>query len=120
MFKGAFVRHLNYALQRVDRDRISIHSSWSAEMKQWILLQADSIMSNASLPTVLSGGTNGLLLSQLWQGPPPAEDEQTQWVSQSAGLDALVAAYTITHSIPLVCIVLNSTSIESDESASML
>ena len=103
MFKGAFVRHLTYALQKWNK----VTEKDYLDYKAWIVRQADSILNNASVETDLGNGVKGLLLSQLWQGPQPdaqADNQEsvTPWVSQAAAFDALLAAFAVSNDIHFV------------------
>jgi len=84
MFKGAFIRHLFYSLDYYPNDV-------KENIKKWIILQAESIITNASVQ--LDDGT--LLLNQQWQGPIPKIDDDDQMVSQSSAFDAILSAYQL-------------------------
>jgi len=112
MFKGAFVRHLHY-LMRV------LHNLPPArkyevnlrEYEEWIVLQAVSIITKASLTVTdtNTGTPTGLLLNQLWQGPPPElmdnikeQISSTPWVAQASALEALIAAFSLLNNVSYV------------------
>jgi predicted alpha-1,6-mannanase (GH76 family) len=88
-FKGVFMRHLVYALPILASfapDPAAVTEAYSA----WILAQATSIEANASMQDLATGGTQ---YSNVWQGPFIADN--TPWVSQGAGLDAILAALAV-------------------------
>jgi hypothetical protein len=88
-FKGVFMRHLVYALPVLASfapDPAAVTEAYSA----WILAQATSIEANASMQDLATGGTQ---YSNVWQGPFIADN--TPWVSQGAGLDAILAALAV-------------------------
>lgn len=127
MFKGVFVRHLHYFMKILHQKSTKVRN-YEVELKgfqEWIVLQAESILTKASLAidsseseshsdssistssiTAGSGTPTGLLLSQLWQGPPPelSGDPKTQvittpWISQASALEALIAAFSLLNNI---------------------
>lgn len=110
MFKGAFARHLHY-LMKILHEKSSKIRNYDVDLKkyeEWIVTQAVSIITKASLTVTdsVSGTPTGLLLSQLWQGPPPElgssiqeKISTTPWVSQASGLEALIAAFSLLNNI---------------------
>lgn len=112
MFKGAFVRHLHYMMKILYKKSSKLHNYEVVlkEYQDWIILQAHSILTKASLSVTSESSSpttpTGLLLSQQWQGPPPELPENprvlvktTPWVSQTSALEALTAAFSLLNNV---------------------
>lgn len=87
-FKGAFVRHLAYALP-VMSSMSSDPTGVQARFSSWILNQTASIL-DFDAEYQPSGAVQ---FGQLWQGP--FQWDNTPWVSQGSALDVLVAALMV-------------------------
>lgn len=93
-FKGALVRHVGYALEGLVTSSPTPGAT-RARYTSFLLNQTASILAHASLDV-----PGGVQFGQLWQGPYGEDD--TPWVSQVAGLDAVLAALAALGGAPAV------------------
>jgi predicted alpha-1,6-mannanase (GH76 family) len=83
-FKGVFVRHLAYALETLS-SLSPDPGGMLAAYREWLSVQANAVVNWDSV--TLSNGN--IQFGQFWQGP--FQWDNTPWVSQNSGLDAVLA-----------------------------
>jgi hypothetical protein len=87
MFKGAFVRHLQYAVRDWRSNAPWQNLAAANNARDWILDQATSLVVHGTYTD------NSIEFGQLWQGP--YIQDNTPWVAHSVGFDLILAALDV-------------------------